>query len=233
MNLEKIWKRLLKQIIENGREHTKDDSPIREIIGVHEFVPAPTMPGVRLTPEFYLDLVKKGAFDIKDSVLNNEPLHKYVSSFDDQYMIDGGDFVYTYPERLQNYETVDLFGEITTANQYELMIYRLQENAGSNRAVAITINPGRDGVAEDIPCLQFIQALIRDNKLTLTIIFRSNDAYGAWPSNMMFIHYIGISLVEELRKTYPTLEYEGIYYNCSSLHIYETDMPAAEKVVGL
>ena len=39
MTLEKIWKRLLKQIIIDGHEHTKDDSPIREVIGVHEFIP--------------------------------------------------------------------------------------------------------------------------------------------------------------------------------------------------
>lgn len=233
MNIEKIWKKLLKEVITNGHNHKKDDSPIREKIGVHEFVPAPTIPGGRLTPKLYLDLIMKGSFDIKGSVLNGEALHDYVSSFDDPYMIDGGDFVYTYPERICNYITPDLFGEIINVNQFELMVNRLENNDGSNRAVAVTINPGRDGVAEDIPCLQFIQALIRDNQLTLTIIFRSNDCYGAWPSNMMFIHYIGLRLVEELRETYPALQYHGIHYNCSSLHIYETDMSAAKKVVGL
>jgi hypothetical protein len=49
---------------------------------------------------------------------------------------------------------------------------------------------------------------------------------------MLFISYIGIKLVEELKKTYPTLEFEGINYNSSSLHIYKGDMVAAKKVVG-
>ena len=42
-----------------------------------------------------------------------------------------------------------------------------------------------------------------------------------------------MALVEELKKHYPTLEFDGINYNSSSLHIYKGDMDAARKVVGL
>ncbi len=146
-------------------------------------------------------------------------------------MIDGGDFIYTYSERLQNYETVDLFREIIHVNQLELIVNRLENYHGSNRAVAVTYSPGRDGVAEHTPCLQVLQATIRNNKLMLHIFFRSNDCYSAFPSNMLFISYIGIKLVEELKKHYPTLEFEGINYNSSSLHIYKGDMDAARKVI--
>ena len=179
MSLETIWKKLLKEIITKGHSHEKDDSPLQEIIGVHEFIPNqfPQTP-IYLSPEEFLKGIKNGTYDIKDYPMSGESLHDYVASLDDPYIIDGGDFVYTYPERICNYITVDLFGEIMeNTNQLDLMKYRLENNPGSNRAVAVIYNPGRDGVAEDIPCLQFIQALIRDNELTLTIIFRSNDAY--------------------------------------------------------
>ena len=133
-----------------------------------------------------------------------------------------------------DYITVDkVTGEIGEYNQLQTMIERLEENSGSNRAVATLYNVGLDCIEEHIPCLNWIQALIRNNELTLTIIFRSNDCYGAWPSNMLFINHIGLYLVDKLRETYPGLLFKGIYYNCSSLHIYETDMDAAKKVVGL
>ena len=249
MSLETIWKKLLKEIITKGHEHTKDDSPIREIIGVHEFIPNqfPQTP-IYLPPNEFLKGVKKGAYDIKEYPMNGEALHDYVSSLDNREMIynenqDGSKkFTYTYPNRIFN--MTDEHSDFMV-NQFELMIRRLtgleydeekdelSYHGGSNRAVANIYSAPKDCSMNDIPCLQWIQALIRHNELTLTIIFRSNDAYGAWPSNMLLINYLGLKLVDRLRKNYPELTFKGIYYNCSSLHIYETDMPAAEKVVGL
>ena len=48
---------------------------------------------------------------------------------------------------------------------------------------------------------------------------------------MLFISYIGIKLVEALKEEYPNLEFEGINYNSSSLHIYQGDLEAAKKVI--
>lgn len=233
---EQIWKKLLKQIIEEGQSHTKDDSRIREIIGVHEFVPNLFVDAgypFPLTKSEMLDWVRKGFADIPEYPIKGEALAEYVSSIDDPYMIDGGDFVYTYPERLCNYITVDLFGDIIEeCDQLDIMVHRLRDNIGSNRSVAVLYSPGRDGVAEDIPCLNWIQALIRENKLILSVMFRSNDCYGAWPSNMLFLNYIGFKLVEELNEWYPYLSFDGIDYHCSSLHVYETDLPAVYSILG-
>ena len=235
MSLETIWKKLLKEIITKGHEHQKDDSPIHEIIGVHEFIPNQfSHVPIYLPPKKFLNGIKNGAYDIKDYPMSGEALHDYVASLHDPLMVSGIEFVYTYPQRLMDYVTVDkVTGEIGEYNQLQTMIERLEENSGSNRAVATLYNVGFDCTEEHIPCLNWIQALIRDNELTLTIIFRSNDCYGAWPSNMLFINYIGLYLVDKLRKTYPNLIFKGIYYNCSSLHIYDTDIDAAKKVVGL
>ena len=234
MNLETIWKKLLEQIIDNGHFHIKDDSPIWEIIGMHGFIPNQFLQTpIYLPPTEFLKGVKKGVYDIKGYPMSGEALHDYVASLNDPVMVSGIDFVYTYPQRLLDYVTVDRFGEVSEYNQLRTMIERLEENPGSNRAVATLYNVGLDATEEHIPCLNWIQALIRDNELTLTIIFRSNDCYGAWPANMLFVNYIGLYLVDKLRKTYPTLTFKGIYYNVSSLHIYDTDMDTAKKVVGL
>ena len=192
MSLETIWKKLLKEVITKGHEHTKDDSPIREIIGVHEFIPNQFLQiPIYISPDEFLKGIKKGAYNIKDYPMSGEALHDYVASLNDPAMITGIDvenessFIYTYPQRLMDYVTVDkVTGEIGEYNQLQTMIERLEENSGSNRAVATLYNVGLDCIEEHIPCLNWIQALIRNNELTLTIIFRSNDCYGAWPSNM-------------------------------------------------
>ena len=47
---------------------------------------------------------------------------------------------------------------------------RILNSIGSNRSVAITYDPALDQDREDIPCLQFLQALVRDGELTINIL---------------------------------------------------------------
>ena len=81
MNMEKIWKKFLTEIIENGHKHTKDDTLIHEIIGVHEFIPAPVAHGLTnmMNPEMYLDLIKKGYYDIPGGKIEVHWLQKKVT----------------------------------------------------------------------------------------------------------------------------------------------------------
>ena len=234
MKLEDAWKKFLKKIIENGEEHEKDDGDVLvESLINHCFIDSPLKQfgGQNINSKMFISMIRKGVFNINGYPIKDLALSEYVESLDDENMICGGDFVYTYPERLCGYHTIDRFGEEIDANQLEIMEYRLLEHAGSNRAVATLYNCGLDATEQHIPCLQVVQATIRNNKLILHIFFRSNDCYGAFVSNMLFISYIGIKLVENLKETYPLLEFEGISYNSSSLHIYQGDLEAAKKVI--
>jgi len=234
MKLEDAWKKFLKKIIETGEEHEKDDGDVLvESLINHCFIDSPLKQfgGQNINSKMFISMIRKGVFNINGYPIKDLALAEYVESLDDPYMIDGGDFVYTYPQRLCCYPAIDRFDEEIDANQLEIMEYRLLEHAGSNRAVATLYNCGLDATEQHIPCLNWVQATIRNNKLILHVIFRSNDCYSAFPSNMLFISYIGIKLVEALKENYPTLEFEGINYNSSSLHIYEGDMEAAKKVI--
>ena len=235
-SIESNWKKFLKEILVNGETHEKDDGDIlQESLINHCIITSPLkqIGNTYISSEMFIDLIKKGVFDIKDYPIKGPALAEYVESLDNEDMIYGTDFVYTYPERLCGYYTIDRFGEEVILNQLEIMEYRLLEHAGSNRAVATLYNCGFDATEQHIPCLQVVQATIRNNKLILHVFFRSNDCYSAFPSNMLFISYIGIKLTESLKEKYPLLEFEGINYNSSSLHIYEADIDAARKVVGL
>lgn len=230
-----IWKRLLNEIVENGHDHHKDDSPIREIIGVHEFIPNLFIDAaypIPLNYETSIDWIFKGFADIQEYPMKGEALADYVSSITNEYSIDGGGFIYTYPERLQN---MTYNGE--SYNQLTIIRDRLTYNKGSNRGVACLYSADKDHNKQDIPCLNWLQFLIRKDEYTgrdnlfLSVMFRSNDCYGAWPSNMLFLNCLGIYMADLLRDEYPRIFFEGIDYHCSSLHIYKTDMDAVQKIL--
>ena len=217
---EKVWKELLNEVIYNGKYTYKDDSKIKEVIGVHKQIKNPYSNSIiNISADKFASYVKKGIFDIAEYPIKGEALFDYVTSLDDEHQIylDDDGFIYTYSERLQNYNEI---------NQLDVIINRLNKNINSNRAIAVTYNPMVDMNRQDIPCLQLIQALVRDDKLILSVYFRSNDLYGAFPSNMMFLTYLGMKIANELR-----VQFDYIDYHCSSLHIYETDYQQASKVI--
>lgn len=217
---EKVWKKLLNEVIYNGKYTYKDDSKIKEVIGVHKQIKNPYSNSIiNISADKFASYVKKGIFDIAEYPIKGEALFDYVTSLDDEHQIylDDDGFIYTYSERLQNYNDI---------NQLDVIINRLNKNINSNRAIAVTYNPMVDMNRQDIPCLQVIQALVRDDKLILSVYFRSNDLYGAFPSNMMFLTYLGMKIADELGVTFDYID-----YHCSSLHIYETDYKQASKVI--
>ena len=221
MNIfESKWRELLEVLLLNHKKHVKDETPIREIIGVHERIDNPYKDSMlNINYKQFAEAVKRGAFNIKDYPLKSEALYDYVTSLDqlDKIVLDENSFIYTYSERLQNYQG---------RNQLIDIVERLKQDMGSNRAVAVTFNPFIDNERADIPCLQLIQALVRNDKLILCVYFRSNDLYGAFPSNMMFLTYLGMKIADELG-----VEFDYIDYHCSSLHVYETDYQQASKVI--
>ena len=221
MNIFEIkWRKLLEELLLSHKEHVKDGTPIREVIGVYERIDNPYKDSMlNINHKQFAEAVKRGAFDIKDYPIKGEALFDYVTSLDDEHQIylDDDGFIYTYSERLQNYQG---------RNQLIDIVNRLKQDMGGNRAVAVTFNPFIDNKRDDIPCLQLIQALVRNDKLILSVYFRSNDLYGAFPSNMMFLTYLGMKIANELG-----VQFDYIDYHCSSLHIYETDYEQALKVI--
>ena len=229
-------------MLENGEKHTKDDGDkLIEYMGNHCMIsnPLKKYEPMQISSKMFLDLIRNGEFDVEGYPLKGSALADYVEQFDNNKYIyleedANGDkpFIYTYSERMKNIQLCTRGGHNDYFNQYEIIKRRLIEHMGSNRAVATLYSAGLDETEQHIPCLNWIQATIRNNKLLLHVMFRSNDCYGAWVSNMYFISFIGIRLVEDLKSVYPSLTFEGINYNSTSLHVYEYDLSQAEKVVN-
>lgn len=240
-SIEKSWIKFLEECLNNGQWVTKDDGDeILEIMDNHCFIPNvinSVMGENEINLNMFLDLITNGRFNINDYPMKNEALQSYVLQLDDDEQIYIGrdsrcNQPYTYPERLFNVHQVTRNDEIVDVNQIDTIINRLKQHDGSNRAVANLYMCAFDKDEQHIPCLQFVGCFIRNNKLSLHILFRSNDLWSAFPANMLFLQYLGLKITEELKETYPLLKFKGLYYNSVSLHIYRGDYMQAKKVIG-
>ena len=226
MDIKKGLHFLLKDILVNGDLISKDDAEIREYLGNHIFIDNPCKN--KSLKNFYND-IKKGVYDLQYYGLKGDALAEYVGAVDnhEQIFLDGeNSFVYSYPNRIFHQEHNE-----DMVNQYYIMLGRLADNIGSNRSVATIYNPFLDCTEEDIPCLNWLQATVRHNELILHCMFRSNDIFGAWYGNMLFLTYFGLKFTEELNKdSNCNVFFKGIDYHSSSAHVYEINVPDAWKL---
>lgn len=239
-SIERAWRDILFDIYKNGHIHQKDDAEIKEIVGVHKYLENPTINvlsdtlNMEIIPSDssdYLKNIESGNYNIEGYPIKGVALAEYVKSI---YNKSKQGFVYTYPNRLQAHF---IHENGTLINQIDVVVKRLSENLGSNRAIMVLYDPDVDSfeeydpeeLVEDIPCLNWIQVLVRGDILNLHVQFRSNDAYNAFPSNMMLITYLGMIITEKLNEQYPTIKFGGIYYNATSVHYY-TDVVNNETI---
>lgn len=106
-------------------------------------------------------------------------------------LINGSDseFEYDYHDRLCNYFEVD---------QIQYIIDKLREQPHSRRAQGITWHPPVDSKLNDCPCLQLIQCTIRNNKLEMRVVFRSNDMLLAFGANAYALTMLQKKIADEL-----------------------------------
>ena len=140
------------------------------------------------------------------------------SDFAEEYMqklVYGYDknvnFEYDYHSRLFAYRNI--------VNQIdEYIIPKLISEPESRRAIAITWNPETDETMNDCPCLQLIQCTVRDKKLDITAVFRSNDMLLAAGQNMYALVGLQSYIAEKVGVTL------GKYTHISLIpHIYYVD----------
>ncbi len=146
-------------------------------------------------------------------VPNKYPLgEEFVKNYTDNLLYGSKTkFSYDYHERLFKYKGV---------NQIDFIVNKLKEQKNSRRALAITWIPEVDiEISKDdrgsVPCLQYIQFLIRDNNLYQTVLFRSNDILLAFPANAIGL----ITLGEEVAKRLG-IKLKNYTHISVSAHIY-------------
>jgi thymidylate synthase len=155
-------------------------------------------------------------------------------------LIYGSDkkFVYDYHERLFRWGSFldemesDKIGErenqLIQLNQIDYIIAKLTIFKNSRRAIAVTWIPPLDVFRKDVPCLQLVQCIVRNSKLDMYIVFRSEDMLSAFGQNAYALTSLQKYIADKL--AIPV----GTYYHyIISAHIYhKRDAHELSKFTG-
>ena len=129
---------------------------------------------------------------------------------------DGNAWEYTYHDRLVNYQ-----GKL---NQIEFIIEELKRSSDTRRAVAVIRDNDVDPFNSHPACLQIMQFFIRDEKLHLKVLMRSNDAPEATFMNAFAFIMLQKYIAEQVGAGM------GSYtHRANSFHCYEKDFALLEQ----
>lgn len=126
-------------------------------------------------------------------------------------------FEYDYNERLRKWgkNKISLYEEEISIDQIKYIINKLKTQMNSRRAIAITWIPPYDETVDDVPCLQYIQFIVRDNKLHMFVLFRSEDILSAFGQNVY-----GLTELQKYVAGILELPIGDYYHYIVSAHIY-------------
>ena len=146
-----------------------------------------------------------------------EPLQYFIKDYnkfsDDDVTLNGA-----YGYRLINYFEV---------NQIERAIRELEKNRDSRRVVlSMYSTDDLNKTSKDIPCNTTIYLKIRNNKLDITILNRSNDLYLGVPYNVFIFYMFQVYIA---RKVNSELGVQTHYTD--SLHLYDRNLNDVKKVL--
>lgn len=150
-----------------------------------------------------------------------EDLQQYVMEMLDgilDFEIGKGNWKYTYHDRMTNWQNNDLIFGKNGLNQIDFVIHELTRNKDSRRAVIDIRDNWQDAFSDDPACLQHIQFLIRDNKLHMKVLFRSNDICKALFMNAFALIQIQIYIAYKLNVDVGTYTHRS-----NSMHCYLKD----------
>jgi thymidylate synthase len=129
---------------------------------------------------------------------------RFQQKFVEQYardLLNGShaSFEYDYHGRLFDWgERLSVDGVPVHVDQIAYIAEKIRSSPNTRRAVAITWNPVIDEKLDDCPCLQLVQCVLRDGKLQMRVIFRSNDMLTAAGANMYALVQLQKSISDKL-----------------------------------
>jgi thymidylate synthase len=132
------------------------------------------------------------------------PFSRFQQKFVEQYAKDllhgsHASFEYDYHGRLFDWgERLEADGQPVHIDQIAYITDKLRSSPNTRRAIAITWNPVIDEKLNDCPCLQLVQCTVRNGRLHMRVVFRSNDMLTAAGANMYALVQLQKSIANQL-----------------------------------
>ena len=153
------------------------------------------------------------------------PHSRFQQKFVEQYAKDllqgsHASFEYDYHGRLFDWgERLVADGQPVHIDQIAYIVDKLKTSPVSRRAIAITWNPVIDEKLDDCPCLQLVQCVLRQDRLAMRVVFRSNDILSAAGANMYALVQLQKSIADQLgvpSGPTPTFRLSPIFTTCGT-----------------
>lgn len=125
-------------------------------------------------------------------------------------------------------------GNVTMRTPWEWCVESLKTDKDTRQAILRFSLPEHafKGV-KDFTCTLHGNFLIRDNKLNLSIVMRSNDMVLGLVYDLPWFISLMDKMIEELKPTYPDLTKGTYSHFVHSLHIYERDENKVKKMLDM
>ena len=107
-------------------------------------------------------------------------------------------------------------------NQFEWLYERLKNKPETKSATIVMHVPGE----ENLTCLSMLDFKLRDDKLYMTAVYRSQNIYASQPGNLVALRNLQKALAEKLE-----VNVGGVELVVMSAHIYENNYDAANKII--
>lgn len=114
-----------------------------------------------------------------------------------------------------------------TINQFVEVARRLKEDPDSRQGTIMIFDPSRDfQPTKDVPCTNMMRFSIRDGKVNMMVVMRSNDLWFGYPYDVY-----NFTVLQELMAGLLNVEVGKYTHVVDSLHLYETHFEAAKKLI--
>lgn len=108
----------------------------------------------------------------------------------------------------------------------------LQKDFSNRQAVVLTWDPTSDGLdsarKKNVPCVVLFQLTILDNKLNLSVLWRSQDMYLGFPHDIT-----GFALLQSILAQKLGLEVGLLHWTIQHAHLYENQVENAKKLLAV
>ena len=113
-------------------------------------------------------------------------------------------------------------------NQFENAFEQLKKDPDTRQATIVLFNPGQDyRETKDKPCTNLLRFTIRDGKLNMLTVMRSNDIIMGFPYDVF-----NFTMMQEIMAGRLGVEVGKYTHVADSLHIYEDHFEMAERIIN-
>ena len=211
-------------LLQTGQELVIRDAKVRELEDVMlRFDPAYPVITSFKARNLSLTYCKKemlwylGADPYDNSIEQHATMWKKLSQPDGSYFSNYGQYI---------------FDRSKTPSQFKYVVEELQRDMYSRRAAIVLLQPHHlFGDNVDTVCTYAINFRIRQNRLNMTVMMRSNDAIFGTTNDAFCFWVIYKMMFAMLNDCYPTLKMGSYRHIVNSLHVYERHYEMLDQLV--